>query len=205
MVDDHLLCRIGIRQMLLSGDEAIEIVFEASGVDEFLSGYVPGSADVALLDIIMPGRSGVDIVRELKSRGDDIRIMMLSSESSPEVIGEVVALGVDGFVSKSIPAEELRSAVTQVAMGLQYFGADISHIISYVHKAKAESGVAFSERELEIISLCSKGLTVKEIAWNLNLGVGTVNTHKNNIFKKLGINNSVELVLYALRTGIVTL
>ena len=133
------------------------------------------------------------------------RRRVVERELGRETIGEVVALGVDGFVSKNIPAEELRSAVTQVAMGLQYFGADISHIISYVHKAKAESGVEFSERELEIISLCSKGLTVKEIAWNLNLGVGTVNTHKNNIFKKLGINNSVELVLYALRTGIVTL
>lgn len=207
VVEDHKLFRIGLRSAVSLDPDRYEIVAEAESGEDFFNAIKTTPADVLLLDIRLPGMSGVDVARKLKGMGSDIRILVLSSESSLEVLTEIVDVGVDGFISKNSDVRELLRAIECVYDGVEYYGKDISKLINIVRVANQDKtpDAEFTARENEIISMCAKGLTAKEIAYQMNISVPTVNTHKNNIFKKLGINNSVELVIYALSKGIISL
>lgn len=204
LVDDHLLFRIGIRTAFTNASVPIEVVGEAGSAADFFEILPKVRFDVVLLDIILPDLSGVEVARRLKKERPDLRILVLSAESDPDTVCSLVEIGVDGFISKSVPVDELRRAVDYVASGIEYFGRDISRIIRDVKTARSKRDSGFTDRENDIIDLCARGLSVKEMADRLGITIKTVETHKNNIFHKLGINSSVELVRYALKNGIIS-
>jgi DNA-binding NarL/FixJ family response regulator len=123
------------------------------------------------------------------------------------VLEAMLDVGIDGFISKRQgDADELAEAIRTIMSGLEYFGRDISAIIYDVFVSKKKTTIVtpeFTEREKEIILACRDGLLCKEIAARLGISTHTVNTHKNNIFTKLGINNTMEMVQYALKKGII--
>ncbi len=205
IVDDHQLFRIGLKSALSHTSANIEIIGEAQSSDELFEKLKESNPDVILLDIIMPGISGVEAARRLRADYPKIKILMLSAESKENVIMELMNIGIDGFVDKNVDINELIRAIECVYEGAEYFGKDIAKLINSIRIAKDDKNVGFTEREDDIIALCSQGLQAKEVADKLGINISTVNTHKNNIFKKLGINNSVELVRYALQKGIISL
>lgn len=205
MVEDHQLFRLGISTALKSQPEKYNVVGEASNAAEFFQIIETTDADIVLLDIHLPDQSGIEIARKLIQLRPAMKILVLSAENDAETITKLIETGINGFISKNATMKELFIAINYIEEGAEYFGKDISKIIRDIKVAKKDGKEQFTERENEIISLCSEGLTAKEIADRMNINVATVNTHKNNIFKKLGINNSVELVIYALKNGIIKL
>ena len=207
LVEDHPLSRMGLKMSLSSQPERFQVVAEAGSAAEFHYLMDRGiQADVLVLDIILPDGTGIDIARKLRAEGHPIHILVLSAENDEQTILQLLEIGIDGFVSKMIDPRELMTAIEFVADGAEYYGKDISKLIRDIHTSRKDrSDSAFTEREREIITLCSEGLSAKEIAAKLFISTDTVNAHKYNIFKKLGISNSVELVRYALRNGIIRL
>lgn len=205
IVEDHPLVRAGLSLTLSQGSGKYVIAAEAGSVAEALRLLPTVDADVVLLDIMLPDGTGLEIARKIRSTRPLLKILVLSAETDEDMILQLVESGVDGFVSKNIPPVELYTAIEYVADGAQYFGKDISKIIRDVNNARNNRNVQFTERENEIIALCAEGLAAKEIAARLFISIDTVNAHKYNIFKKLGINNSVELVRYAIKHGIIKL
>ena len=197
MVEDHQLFRLGISTALKSQPEKYNVVGEASNAAEFFQIIETTDADIVLLDIHLPDQSGIEIASKLIQLRPAMKILVLSAENDAETIAKLIETG--------ITMKELFIAINYIEEGAEYFGKDISKIIRDIKVAKKDGKEQFTERENEIIALCSEGLTAKEIADRMNINVATVNTHKNNIFKKLGINNSVELVIYALKNGIIKL
>jgi DNA-binding NarL/FixJ family response regulator len=205
IVDDHRIFRIGLRAEIESMTIPVEIVGEAASAAEFFNILATTEADVVLLDIILPDVSGIDIVRRLRKENTTLKILMLSAETDSDTIAKLMQLGIDGFISKSVPAGTLQTAIEYVAAGAEYYGRDIARIVHCIRMSNREKDFSFTPREKEIIQLCAQGLSAKEIADKLCICLKTVVAHKYNIFKKMGISNCVELVNYALRLGIINL
>jgi len=207
IVDDHELFRMGIRAAIESRYPDIAVVGEAKTGAEFYALLKITAVDVVLLDIALPDTSGVDIARCLKTEYPAVKILAISAESSASIIDEMLHIGIDGFISKfNSNPDTLADAIRSVAQGVEYFGSDISHIIRQIYIAKKrtiEIGFEFSEQERHIIKCSHEGLPVKLIAERLCLSPKTINWHKSNIFRKLGINNSLEMVRYAIKNGII--
>lgn len=206
ILDDHLLFRIGLRSLLDNSNGRVKVVMEAASGEEFFSNIESCQADVLLLDISLDGISGVEVAKRLREQKTTLKILVLSAESRQETVSKLMETGIEGFISKNSSKEELLTAIEYVADGAEYFGRDVARIIHCVRIAKQNvKDTNFTPRELEMVTLCSKGLTAREIAQHLNISLKTVMAHKYNIFKKLGINNSVELVKFAVKNGIIEL
>ncbi|MDR2887679.1 MAG: response regulator transcription factor [Bacteroidales bacterium] len=209
IVDDHELFRLGVKTAIASRHPDIEIVAEADSGEELFR-LLPQTAgfDMALLDIILPGMSGVETARRLKTERPEVKILALSAENSATSVQAMLDAGAEGFISKREGGvDALAGAIRAVSGGFNFFGKDISEIVYRVYVAKkktAEVTSEFTEQEKRIIELCSDmATTSKQIAERLGISPRTVDTHKNNIFRKLGINSTAELIQYAARYGII--
>ena len=207
IVDDHTLFRMGIKAAFKSDYPDICITGEADSGEKLFSLGALSTADLVLLDINLPGMSGVEIARKLRRKYPALKILAVSAENTTDIVTAMLDAGIDGFISKQHgDTDELARAIRTVVSGLEYFGRDISSIIFDVYVSKRKTSTVtdeFTDREREIILLCRDGLQCKEIADRLNISINTVNTHKKKIFQKLDINNTVEMVQYALKKGII--
>lgn len=205
LVDDHDLFRMGTT-MVLGATPGYNVVAQAANGAQFFERLesLEKEPDIALLDIVLPDMSGIDIARKLRDEHPDILILMLSAEASESTILSLTDIGVEGFVSKNAPADELLAAVSTIVEGGRYFAKDIARLIRDVCNA-SELHVELSEREETIIRLCCEGMRAKDISDEIGISIRTVESHKTNIFTKLGINNNVALVRYAIRRGIIQL
>ncbi|MDR1368553.1 MAG: response regulator transcription factor [Dysgonamonadaceae bacterium] len=210
LADDHALFRLGVKGGL-SGNRFpdIQIVGEAEYGASLFALLENTVADIVLLDILLPDISGIEVARRLRIDHPAVKILAISSENSTETVRALLEIGIDGFISKRQGnPDELADAIRSIMNGLEYFGSDISAIIYKIYVSKKKTTDAtpeFTEREREIIHLCSKGLLSKEIAGRLNISPRTVDCHKKNIFEKLDLHNTMEVVQYALKHGIISL
>lgn len=204
VVDDHPLMLIGISAML-QGVPDIEVVGTASDGASAFEKAAELKPDVMLSDVVMPGMDGVELASRMRAELPDIALLMLSSDSSPATMEKLLRIGIDGFLPKTSDNATLVDAIRSVAAGYEYFGADTARLIERISTAKKASESLFTPREMDVIRLSCKGLQYKEIAGELGIKYLTVATIKNNIFNKLGINNTVELVLYAIKKNLITL
>jgi DNA-binding NarL/FixJ family response regulator len=192
---------------ILSDCEEISIEAEAASGEELLAMLPNVTADMVLLDILMPGIGGIETARRLRCDHPDMKILVISSENTEESLRQLVETGIDGFISKQrSDRNELAEAIRNISFGLEYFGSDLSTLLYRVYvsiRKAADTKQTFTSREREIIDLCAKGLRSKEIADRLFISPRTVHTHKDHIFQKLGINSMKEVVKYALERGIV--
>ena len=207
IVDDHRLFRMGLRNTLTYACSGITVAGEADSGEALFALPALADADLVLLDINLPGMGGAEIARRLRRDYPALKILAISAENDNNTVQTMLEAGIDGFISKQrSDANELNQAIHSVMNCEDYFGRDIAAIIYDVYVAKKKTTAVtpeFSERERDIILLCREGLLCKEIAERLGLSINTINTHKKNIYQKLGINNTMEMVRYAMANGII--
>ncbi len=210
VVDDHQKVRDGIKAMLLCNKD-IKIIGEAANCSELDEQLRDKQPDVIVLDISLPGKSGVEITKELMDKNPGTKILILTANTDEQSILDTIKGGASGFLNKDTLKEEFIEAIVSVHRGEGYFGEKLTKIIykSYIQHVKSigekgkESGL--TEREVQIVKLFSDGLSSKEVADALFLSPRTVESHKTNILEKLNLRNNVELVKYAIKQGIIEL
>jgi DNA-binding NarL/FixJ family response regulator len=210
IVDDHALVRFGIKSELERNGSDFCVVGEAANGKRFFELLATTHADLVLLDIMLPDISGVEIARRLRNDFPEVKILIISSDVSLQNISQLLELDIDGFLSKQQSVgDDLAEAIRSITDGTKFFGKDVLAIMYDVYVSKtnstAEPTIEFTERELDIINLSHACLKSREIADKLCISPRTVETHKTNIFKKMGINNNTEMVQYAVRNGIISI
>jgi len=207
IVDDHELFRLGVRTAIESRHSDIAIVGEAKSGAEFFRLLQTTAADIVFLDIILPDTSGIEIARRLKIEHPTIKILAVSAENSASIVEEMLRIGIEGFISKlNSNPDTLAQAIRYIMQGIEYYGKDISDIISRIYitkKRTTEVTNEFSEQEKRVIEYSLEGYPAKLIADRMGISTRTVDWHKSNIFRKLGINSTLEMVQFALKNGII--
>ena len=210
LVDDHQIVRDGIRALLLGSPE-ISIVGEASDGEEMMKKLETDRPDIILMDISLPGISGIDLTRQAVQKLPEVKVIILSMFTNEEYITNALAAGAKSYLPKNTTQQELLTAISKVYEGKEYYSDTISKIIfenfvTNVRKVKDTEPVKdeelLSSREKQILRLCVEGQTNQEIADHLYISIRTVESHKNHIMQKLGVKNTVELVKYAIRNNI---
>jgi two-component system response regulator NreC len=202
VVDDHAVVRAGLR-LLLEAEDDIEVVGEAGDARGAVFETRAQKPDVILLDVVMPGRSGLDAIPELMKESPESKILVLSMQDDAAYVREAFASGASGYVLKEAADAEVVGAVREVAEGRRYvhpvLGARL--VAADAEERAKEDADPLSEREHEILRLLALGHTNQEIASSLYLSVRTVETHRAHIMQKLRISTRAELVRYALDHG----
>jgi DNA-binding NarL/FixJ family response regulator len=197
IVDDHVAIRIGLTSMLEAQD-GIEVVGAVTTGEEVLSSLKTDTPDILLVDLRMPNLDGISLIQEVRRRNDCVRIIVLTSYETDEDIYRAVRAGVQGYLLKDAPEQELLNAVIAVHGGRSYFPA---HIASRLAERLQRS--TLSSRELEVLEMLAKGLTNKQIATALGISSHTIRCHVANITSKLDVNDRTEAVTIAIHYGII--
>jgi two-component system, NarL family, response regulator NreC len=200
LADDHVVVRSALK-MLLDGEDGIEVVAEAGDAQSavrYAGGHRP---DVMILDINMPGGSGLSAIPEIRSASPDTRIVMLTMQEETSAAREALQAGVLGYILKEAASEELVKAVRLAAAGKTYLQPELGARLAAEPESAAPDDL--SDRELEVLRLIALGYTNNEIAQNLYLSVRTVESHRAHIQQKLGLTSRSELVRYALDRGLI--
>ena len=206
IVDDQTLVREGIRSLLgLAGD--IEVVAEASDGQEAIGAIMKSTPDVVLLDVRMPKKSGIDVLKELRARAVDIPTILLTTFDEDAVVLEAVRAGARGFLLKDVTKDALFSAIRELAAGGTLIQPAVTErIVRGLEKhprAFDSSGIpqALTDRETQILRLMSGGYSNREIAEALSVAEGTVKNHVSNVLSKIGVRDRTRAVLKAIELG----
>lgn len=210
--DDHAIVRDGLRSLFKS-DPGFVIVGEAADGAEAVRLVEENRPDVAVLDISMPNVNGIEATSIIKERYPETKILILTIHENEEYIHELIMAGADGYVLKNAEKKEIFDGVRAVAGGSTYFSSNVSRALLDGLVRSTRNRVPFqisneeklSKRETEVLRLIAEGLTSKQIAERLHLGITTVNSHRTNIMKKLNIHEIVGLVKYAIQKSLIDL
>jgi DNA-binding NarL/FixJ family response regulator len=207
LADDHALVRAGVRA-LLEGLEGVSVVAEAGNGNEVLELARAHRPDVVLLDISMPGLSGLEASLQLKQELPEIRVVMLSMHANEEYVLQALRAGAAGYMLKDSATAELGLALKAVMQGETYLSPPISKQVveGYVQRVGTEQLGAdnLTPRQRQVLQLIAEGHSTKEIAYRLELSVKTVETHRAQLMDRLRIRDIAGLVKYAIRNGIVS-
>jgi DNA-binding NarL/FixJ family response regulator len=207
VVDDHRLIRVTISAAFPPDSSDIAVVGDAESGKALFDLLATTPAELILLDVNLPDIGSAVITHRLRRDYPNLKILAISAEESVAIIKSMLEAGINGLISKTQGDPEIiAEAIHTVMAGKEYFSRDIASIMfnEYVSKKKTTGAVPdFSPREREVIELSGQGLLSKEIAARLNIKTSTVNTYKERIFQKLGINSVMEMVNYGLRSGVI--
>ena len=203
VVDDHAVVRSGIR-LLLEREDDLEVVGEAGNGKDAIFAVRALKPDVLLLDVVMPGESGIDVLPSLLKESPQTKVLVLSMQDDPSYVREAFAAGASGYVLKEAADEEVVSAVREIANGGRYVHPALgARMVTAEAEARAAAEAdPLSEREREVLRLLALGHTNQEIAKMLYISVRTAETHRAHIMQKLRISTRAELVRYALAQGL---
>ncbi len=202
IADDHQLFRNGIRALLQSGGD-FEVVGEADSGDSLLNLLKTKEADLVLLDISLPDKSGLDILPLIREKYPDLKCIMLTMHEELQYVKESLKKGAFGYLLKDTNENELREAIKNVAAGRRHFKNKISEILLEDMSGVGSVSPELSEREIEIVKMVAEGRITKEIAEKLYISVRTVETHRSRIMKKLGAANASEMINAAYRRKLI--
>jgi DNA-binding NarL/FixJ family response regulator len=209
IADDHPLIRSGLR-LLLERDGEFHVVAEAADGYEAIELATAYKPDVMLLDLGMPRLSGTDAAQHLTAKLPHTRIVIISMHSDEAYVLRALKAGAKGYLLKASPEADVLAAVRAVAAGNAYFSPAITKLLveEYVAEVRRrgieDSYDLLSLREKEILRLLVDGKSNRDIADLIHVSVATVETHRNNVFQKLSVHNLAELILYAVRKGLVS-
>ena len=199
LADDHKLVREGLKQILAAAVD-LRVAGEAASGDEALALARAHDYDLALLDMSMPGLSGIDLIRRLRHEKPSLRILVLSMHGEQQYAARALKAGAAGYLTKDSASEQLVGAIRKVAAGGLYITAAAAESLVSESAAGGEAAphAALSDREFEVFRLLAGGRSPTEIAERLHLSVKTVSTHKARILQKLNLESTAALVRYAL-------
>jgi DNA-binding NarL/FixJ family response regulator len=204
IVDDHAILRRGLRALL--SDEFHGAAFgEASNAQQALEQLRKEKWDVALLDITLPGKNGLDLLKEFKAARPKLPVLILSAHPEDQFAVRVLKAGAGGYLTKESAPEELAKAIRKILAGGQYVSPALAEKLALrVRKdITLTPHETLSDREYEIMCLIASGKTVTEIAGELSLSPKTISTYRARVLEKLGVKNSAAIVQYAIRNGLV--
>jgi DNA-binding NarL/FixJ family response regulator len=207
LADDHAMVRRGLR-MVLDAEPDLEVVDEASDGAEALERVLKGDVDLAILDVTMPRMTGLQAARELRRRGAEAKVLVLSMHDNEQYLYEALKAGASGYVLKSAAHKDLVEACRAAMRGepFLYPGAItalIKDFLTHAHEGGPDRENPLTPREEEVTKLIAEGHTSKEIAALLVLSEKTVERHRANILEKLGLRDRVDLTRYAIRRGLI--
>jgi DNA-binding NarL/FixJ family response regulator len=200
LVDDHALVRKGFRRML-EDDPTISVVGEASEGEDAVRLALELKPKVVVMDCALPGISGIDATRRIRAKMPDATVLMLSMHSEDTLVRQALEAGARGYILKNALELDLISAIKRVAEGHLVLDPQLAKPSAL----KGERDTGLTVRELEILRYIVAGKSNKEIASELGLSANTVGVHRANIMDRLGIHKTAELVVYAIRNGLVSL
>ncbi len=206
LADDHNLVRAGLRSLLeqLGG---LEVVGEAADGHAALHLLRPGGVDLLLLDLALPGLNGIEVAARVAHEHPSVRVLILSMHATEEHVLRALRAGVAGYVLKDASVTELELALRAVAQGQTYLSPSVSRTLlddylKRVDDRQAPRTASLTPRQREVLQLVAEGRSTKEIAFQLELSVKTVETHRAQLMERLGIRDVPGLVRYAIRAGL---
>lgn len=207
LVDDHTMVREALR-VVLERESSIQAVAEAGDGESALRMVVTWMPDVVLLDVSLPGISGIETMRRMRSACPDIKALALSTYLEQGVIQQMLEAGADGYISKSEAGIELMQGIRSVLAGHNYLCPQAAMLIAEsLRKLRPATGTSdqrsLSPRELQVATLLAEGMSAIDIAAQLNISPNTVEVHRRNLMRKLELHSVVDLTRYAIRTGLI--
>lgn len=203
IVDDHAIVRAGFREMLAEEID-LRIEFEAASGEEALERLRETECDVILLDLSLPGQSGVDVLRAVRQRYDNLGVLVLTGFPEERYAVAMIRNGADGYLCKDCDRDELVRAIRTVAQGRRYVSARTAELLAdeLAGDGAAVPHAQLSERELQVFLRLARGESVSDIAAALALSVKTVSTYRSRVLEKLQVASNAELAAYAIRHGL---
>lgn len=199
LADDHAIVRAGLKE-ILAGTGDITVAGEAASGQEVLARIRGDDYDVAVLDMSMPGRSGLELIRQVKDEKPKLRILVLTMHSEQQYAVRALRAGASGYLTKESAPDELVAAIRRIAAGGAFVSPETAEQLALdVNRASGGAPhTLLSNREFQVFELIVNGRSVSDIARQLALSVKTVSTHKTRILHKMGVTSEAELVRYAL-------
>lgn len=205
IVEDQPICRLGIRMTLTNSGISHKVLAEAETVSQALDFLEQNGHDIdlILLDYMLPDGTGMEVIEAVRRLHLNPKIVILSGEAGGAIVKQLMDAGVNGYMDKNIRPEELEKVLTTVMNGDDYTEKATMHLQGEI-KADMDILSTLTRREMEIITLCASGMSAKQIADELCITQHSVENHKDSIFKKLHIQSTSELILFAFKVGLIS-
>lgn len=214
LVDDHAAVRTGYRRFI-EMEHDLRVVHEASNAEQAVAWLNTNQVDLAIMDISMPGQSGLELIRRVRLKWPELPIVILTMHDSPVVASKALEQGAMGYVTKSSPPEELINALRRVLSGVRHVSSDLAAEVTHRPKATGsappltddvpQGGVApggLSPREVDIVRMLAEGRTIEQTAESLGISSKTVSNNLSQIRQKLGVQTDFELAFWAWSQGV---
>jgi DNA-binding NarL/FixJ family response regulator len=203
IADDHFIVREGLKQIVSDVPDMV-VVDEASDGQEALRKALAGSFDIIILDISMPVKSGLDVLRELKLQKPDANVLILSVHPEEHYAMRVLKAGASGYLTKESAPDELVMAIRRISQGRKYITTTLAEKLAGVieHPADVPLHATLSEREFRVMVMIASGQSIKQISEKLFLSIKTVSTYRTRILKKMNFKNNSELIRYSIENGL---
>ncbi|MGB2763293.1 MAG: response regulator transcription factor [Candidatus Aminicenantaceae bacterium] len=200
IADDHAVVRKGLKQILAETSDIVA-ADEAKNGQEVLEKVRKSDYDIVMLDISMPGRSGIEILKQLKDEKPEVLVLVLSMHPEEQYAVRALKAGASGYLTKDSAPEELIKAIRKISQGGKYITASLAEKLAFDLEIDSEKPLheTLSDREYEVMCKIASGKTIKEIAEELFLSVKTISTYRSRILEKMGMKNNTQLVHYALK------
>lgn len=204
VADDHAIVRDGLKQIFADTGDLV-VAGEATNSNEVVARVRDEDWDILVLDISMPGRSGLDVIKQVKSEKPKLPVLVLSMHHEAQYAVRALRAGASGYLTKESDAEQLVSVVRKLAMGGVYLSPSMAENMArdLIPQAQTLPHTLLSDREFQVFRLIVEGVGVTQIAARLSLSVKTVSTHKTHILQKMNMANQAELIRYALEHRLV--
>lgn len=201
LVDDHAIMRDGLKEILASV-EGFELVGEAANGNDALAELSRKQADMIVMDMSMPGISGISLIEQIKSRYPALSVLVLTMLDDPQIALRALKSGANGYITKDRPAVELIAALRKVASGGRYVDASLTERMLFDEVREGMPHDKLSSREMEVFRMLVQGNSLNEIAEQLFISSKTVSAHKAQMLRKMGVKNMAELIRYALQNDL---
>jgi two-component system invasion response regulator UvrY len=204
IADDHTLVRKGLKQILLDSKE-FERVDESRDGKETINRVSEKKYDLVLLDISLPGRSGIDVLKQIKALKPGLPVLILSMHPEEQYAVRSLRAGAAGYLTKESAPDELIDAIRKIAKGGKYITPSLAEQLAgeIGRNVRKSLHQTLSDREYQVMCMIASGKTVKQVASDLNLSVKTISTHRAHILKKMHMENNAQLTYYAVKHGLV--
>jgi len=205
VVDDHAIVRAGLKQLLADTDDML-VEGEAGSGSEAIKMVREESWDVVLLDMTMPGKSGLDVLKMIKKEQSNLPVLVLSMHPEDQYAIRVLKAGASGYLNKRCVLDQLVNVIRKVAKGGRYISESVAEKLAFSSHFDSEKlpHELLSDREFQVFHLLASGITVSGIAMKLSLSAKTISTHRSNILKKMDMRNNADLMRYAVENDLVS-